>query len=69
MVDSEIVYAGDDLTDVPILRRVGLEFARADARPEVKRCAHHITTAGGGAGGVREMAEICSRRRVFGTGC
>ena len=55
---ADIAYAGDDLTDVPILRRVGLAFAPADARPEVKRCAHHVTAAPGGGGAVREMAEI-----------
>jgi 3-deoxy-D-manno-octulosonate 8-phosphate phosphatase (KDO 8-P phosphatase) len=55
---AEIAYAGDDLTDVPILRRAGLAFAPADARPEVKRCAHYVTAAAGGAGAVREMAEI-----------
>lgn len=62
---ADIAYAGDDLTDVPILRRVGLAFAPADARPEVKRCAHHITTAGGGAGAVREMAEILLKAQGF----
>lgn len=61
----EVAYAGDDLTDVPILRRVGLAFAPADARAEVKRRAHHITTSGGGAGAVREMAEILLRARGF----
>jgi len=55
---AEIAYAGDDLTDVPILRRAGLAFAPADARPEVKRCSHYVTAAAGGAGAVREIAEI-----------
>jgi len=55
---AEIAYAGDDLTDVPILRRAGLAFAPADARPEVKRCVHYVTAAAGGAGAVREIAEI-----------
>jgi 3-deoxy-D-manno-octulosonate 8-phosphate phosphatase (KDO 8-P phosphatase) len=55
---EQIAYAGDDLTDVPILRRAGLAFAPANARPEVKRCAHHVTAAGGGDGAVREIAEI-----------
>ena len=55
---TDIAYAGDDLTDVPILRRVGLAFAPADARPEVKRCAHYVTAAPAGGGAVREMAEI-----------
>ena len=62
---SEVAYAGDDLTDVPILRRVGLGFAPANARVEVKRSAQHITTAGGGAGAVREMAEILLKARGF----
>jgi 3-deoxy-D-manno-octulosonate 8-phosphate phosphatase (KDO 8-P phosphatase) len=55
---AEIAYAGDDLTDVPILRRVGLAFAPENARSEVKRAVHHVTSAAGGAGAVREMAEI-----------
>jgi 3-deoxy-D-manno-octulosonate 8-phosphate phosphatase (KDO 8-P phosphatase) len=55
---AEIAYAGDDLTDVPLLRRVGLAFAPENARPEVKRAVHHVTAAAGGAGAVREMAEI-----------
>jgi len=55
---DEIAYVGDDLTDVPILRRAGLAFAPANARPEVKRCAHHVTAAPGGEGAVREIAEI-----------
>src|ERR1700678_1272965 len=37
---EQIAYAGADLTDVPILRRAGLAFAPANARPEVARCAH-----------------------------
>jgi len=55
---EQIAYAGDDLTDVPILRRAGLAFAPANARPEVKRCVHHVTAAAGGEGALREIAEI-----------
>jgi len=62
---EEIAYAGDDLTDVPILRRAGLAFAPADARPEVKRCAHHVTAARGGGGAVREMAEILLKAQGY----
>jgi len=49
---------GDDLTDVPIMRGVGLALAPANARPEVKRAAHYVTAAAGGAGAVREVAEL-----------
>ena len=49
---------GDDLTDVVVMRRVGLAIATANARPEVKRAAHYVTTAGGGSGAMREVCEM-----------
>ena len=55
---EETAYAGDDLTDVVVMRRVGLAIATANARPEVKRAAHHVTTAPGGQGAIREVAEL-----------
>ncbi len=54
----EIAYVGDDLTDVVVMRRAGLSFAPANARPEVKRCASAVTAAAGGAGAVREVIEL-----------
>jgi 3-deoxy-D-manno-octulosonate 8-phosphate phosphatase (KDO 8-P phosphatase) len=47
---SEVAYIGDDLTDVVVMRRVGLTFATANARPEVKAIAHYTTEAPGGSG-------------------
>jgi 3-deoxy-D-manno-octulosonate 8-phosphate phosphatase (KDO 8-P phosphatase) len=55
---EETAYAGDDLTDVVVMRRVGLSIATANARPEVKRAARHVTTAAGGQGAVREIVEL-----------
>jgi 3-deoxy-D-manno-octulosonate 8-phosphate phosphatase (KDO 8-P phosphatase) len=55
---AEVAYIGDDFTDVVIMRRVGLGFATANARPEVKAIAHHVTGAPGGEGAVREVIEI-----------
>ncbi len=55
---DQIAYAGDDLTDLVILRRVGLAIAVANARAEVKRAAHYITAAKGGGGAVREICEL-----------
>src|SRR5690242_882922 len=55
---EEMAYAGDDLTDVVVMRRVGLAIATANARPEVKRAAHHVTTRAGGQGAIREVAEL-----------
>jgi 3-deoxy-D-manno-octulosonate 8-phosphate phosphatase (KDO 8-P phosphatase) len=58
---QQVAYIGDDLTDVVIMRRVGLGIATANARPEVKRCARHVTGAAGGQGAVREVAELILR--------
>jgi 3-deoxy-D-manno-octulosonate 8-phosphate phosphatase (KDO 8-P phosphatase) len=55
---SEVAYIGDDLTDLVVMRRVGLAVAVANARPEVKREAHYVTEATGGNGAVREVIEI-----------
>jgi 3-deoxy-D-manno-octulosonate 8-phosphate phosphatase (KDO 8-P phosphatase) len=55
---DETAYMGDDLTDVVVMRRVGLALAPANARPEVKRAAHYVTEASGGAGAVREVIEM-----------
>ena len=58
---EHVAYIGDDLTDVVIMNRVGLGIATANARPEVKRCAKHVTAASGGSGAVREVAELLLR--------
>lgn len=55
---DQVAYMGDDLTDVVIMNRVGLSIATANARPEVKRCAKHVTQCAGGQGAVREVAEL-----------
>jgi len=58
-----VAYIGDDLTDVVIMRRVGLAVATSNARPEVKRSAHAITSAPGGSGAVREVIELLLKAR------
>ena len=55
---EQVGYVGDDLTDVVVMRRVGLAIAPANARPEVKAQAHYITAAAGGKGAVREVVEL-----------
>jgi 3-deoxy-D-manno-octulosonate 8-phosphate phosphatase (KDO 8-P phosphatase) len=55
---SAVAYAGDDLTDVVIMRRVGFAIATGNAREEVKRAAHYVTQACGGRGAIREVAEM-----------
>lgn len=55
---EEIAYIGDDFTDIVIMHRVGFAIATGNARDEVKREAHYITTAVGGSGAVREVVEL-----------
>ncbi len=55
---EQVAFIGDDLTDVVIMRRVGLAIATANARPEAKRCAHLVTERSGGNGAVREVVEL-----------
>jgi len=55
---GQVAYIGDDFTDIVIMRRVGLAVATANARAEVKGAAHHITSAPGGQGAVREVVEL-----------
>lgn len=54
---EQVCYIGDDLPDLPVIRRVGLGVAVADAAPEVRAAARFVTTAAGGQGAVRELIE------------
>ena len=54
---AECCYVGDDLIDVPVLRRVGLAVAVADAAAGGREVAHLVTAHAGGHGAVRELAE------------
>ena len=62
---SEVGYIGDDLTDIVVMHRVGFAVATANARPEVKREAHYVTTAVGGSGAVRETIELMMRAQGY----
>ena len=56
--DEEVAFVGDDLPDLPVLRRVGLAIAVANAVPEIKKAAHLVTKRSGGDGAVREVIEF-----------
>jgi 3-deoxy-D-manno-octulosonate 8-phosphate phosphatase (KDO 8-P phosphatase) len=56
--DAQVCYVGDDLVDLAMMRRVGLPVAVGDAVAEVKEAAAYVTTAAGGRGAVREVAEM-----------
>ncbi len=57
VTDAEVCYMGDDLPDVPVMRRAGYSAAPADAREEVRAAATLVTHARGGRGAVREVIE------------
>src|SRR5262249_23222333 len=61
--DSVVAYVGDDLPDIPLLRRVGLAIAVGDAVPEVKQTAHYTTKALAGHGAIREAVELILRSK------
>jgi len=61
--DSEVAYAGDDLVDLPVMRRVGLALTPADAIDEVKAAAHYVCRLAGGHGAAREMVELILKGR------
>jgi 3-deoxy-D-manno-octulosonate 8-phosphate phosphatase (KDO 8-P phosphatase) len=56
--DSAVAFIGDDLPDIPLMRRAGLSIAVGDAVPEVKKSAHFITKAPAGHGAIREAVEL-----------
>jgi 3-deoxy-D-manno-octulosonate 8-phosphate phosphatase (KDO 8-P phosphatase) len=55
--DDEVGYMGDDLQDLPVLRRAGFSAAPADAAPEVRAAVQWVSPSGGGRGAVRECIE------------
>ncbi len=61
--EGDAVYIGDDLPDLPVMRRCGLAIAVADAAPDVKRVAHLVTRRRGGEGAVAEAVEWILRRQ------
>jgi len=58
LAPEQAAYMGDDLPDLPLLRRVGLALTVADADPRVAAEAHWCSARAGGAGAVREACEL-----------
>lgn len=61
LADDEIAYMGDDLLDLPVLGRVGLSAAPADAAADVRGCVDWVSAQAGGRGAVRELIELVLR--------
>ncbi len=61
--DDQVAYMGDDLIDLPVLRRVGLSAAPRDACEDVRSRVHYVTDSYAGHGAVREFLELILRGR------
>ncbi|MEQ8208782.1 MAG: HAD-IIIA family hydrolase [Lacipirellulaceae bacterium] len=55
---EQVAYVGDDLPDLPVIKRVGLGVAVADAAEECRKGAAYVTSVGGGRGALRELIEV-----------
>jgi len=73
--DEEICYVGDDLVDIPVLKKVGFPATVADGIPELDDFVHWRSQHPGGGGAIRELCELILRtqgswdqltRRYFG---
>ena len=58
VTDEQVCVMGDDLMELPLLRRAGLAIAVPNAVEDVKRVSHHLTRRSGGHGAVREVIEL-----------
>lgn len=61
--DCQIAYMGDDIIDVPVMRRVAFAAAPSDGLLEARNVAHHVTACGGGRGAVREVCDMILKGR------
>ena len=59
----QTAYMGDDWLDLPLLARVGLAVAPANAVAEVRQRVHYVTSSSGGRGAVRELCELILEAR------
>jgi 3-deoxy-D-manno-octulosonate 8-phosphate phosphatase (KDO 8-P phosphatase) len=65
--DHQIAYMGDDIIDVPVLRRVGFSASPSDALCDVRAVVDYVSSFGGGCGAVREVCDhILKARGIWG---
>jgi 3-deoxy-D-manno-octulosonate 8-phosphate phosphatase (KDO 8-P phosphatase) len=63
LTDDEVAYMGDDMLDLPVMARVGISAAPADAVPDVLSRVDWISQHRGGRGAVRDFIELVLRAR------
>jgi 3-deoxy-D-manno-octulosonate 8-phosphate phosphatase (KDO 8-P phosphatase) len=58
LTEEQTSFMGDDLPDLPVLRRCGLALSVPNAPQVVRDNVHHVTASAGGHGAVREACEL-----------
>jgi 3-deoxy-D-manno-octulosonate 8-phosphate phosphatase (KDO 8-P phosphatase) len=58
LTDEETAFVGDDIVDLPAMSRAGFAATVPNARPEVRRLAHFVTSRHGGRGAVRQVLDF-----------
>jgi len=58
LTDSQVVFIGDDLYDLEVIKMAGIGVAVRNAVNEVKKNADYVTSAEGGSGAVREVIDL-----------
>ena len=61
LTDDQVSFMGDDVLDLPVLSRVGLACAPADAVPDVRARVHWVSSVRGGEGAIRELVDLVLR--------
>jgi len=61
LTDEQVAYVGDDIVDLPILRRVGFAATVADCVVDVREHVHYVSSRPGGRGAVREICDLLLR--------
>lgn len=61
--DDQIAYIGDDIVDVPVMRRVAFSASPSDGLQEVRNLADYVTSCAGGKGAVREVCDMIIKAR------
>jgi len=63
--DEEVAFMGDDIVDIPVLKRVGFSATVADAEEEPKRVVNYVTRRKGGRGAVREICDLLLKAKGY----
>jgi 3-deoxy-D-manno-octulosonate 8-phosphate phosphatase (KDO 8-P phosphatase) len=58
LADNQVCFIGDDLVDIPLLKRVGFSVAVVDGSEYLKKVVDYVTVKDGGNGAVREVCEL-----------